>query len=120
MENNITLKDSIKTIVGDYMDASDVSTFLYGTVVSASPVSVFVNEKLTLSSEFIVIPRWLTDYEYDVEIKYPTDTGGSPSHDHALTSVKKIKIKNALKPGDRVILIRQHGGQQYLILDRVG
>ena len=112
------LVETIKTIVKNYLEASDQCTFIYGIVVSANPVTVFVNEKLTLGSEFLVVCKHLTDYEYEVEIKDNTDVAGSPPHNHPLSSIKKIKVKNALQPGEKVVLVRQQGGQKYLVIDR--
>ena len=31
---------------------------------------------------------------------------------------KKIKIKNALQSGEKVVMVRQQGGQKYMVLDR--
>lgn len=113
-----TLAETIKSITKNYINASDQCTFMYGTVISATPVTVFVNEKLTLGSEFLVVCKHLTDYEYEVEIKDKTDVAGSPPHNHPLSSIKKIKVKNALQPGEKVVLVRQQGGQKYLVIDR--
>ncbi|MCF2641147.1 DUF2577 domain-containing protein [Roseburia hominis] len=113
-----TLAESIKSIIKNYINASDQCTFMYGTVISATPVTVFVNEKLTLGSEFLIVCKHLTDYEYEVEIKDNTDVAGSPPHNHPLSSVKKIKVKNALQPGEKVVVARQQGGQKYLVIDR--
>ena len=40
------------------------------------------------------------------------------THSHAVKGTKTITIYNALKKGDKVILIRQQGGQKFLILDK--
>lgn len=42
------------------------------------------------------------------------------SHTHNITGRKSIIVHNALQVGEEVILIRQAGGQEYIVLDRVG
>lgn len=117
---NVQLIDSIKTIVKNYLDSSDQCTFLYGTVKSAAPLMIQVesNEKLTLDSKFLMVCQHLTDHEVEVEAEFGTQNGGSPAHTHPVAVKKKITVKNALKAGERVILIRQQGGQKYLVVDR--
>lgn len=40
------------------------------------------------------------------------------SHNHAVKGTKTITIHNALKAGDRVMLIQQMGGQKFIVLDK--
>ncbi len=64
-----------------------------------------------------------------------TETGGDPGHSHSLLSStdavnlkhthgiagqKKIIIHNALRAGDKVVLLRRQGGQQFVVADRIG
>ena len=32
---------------------------------------------------------------------------------------KKVKILNALKQNDKVVMIKQQGGQKYLVIDKI-
>jgi len=57
-----------------------------------------------LTSGFLVVPEHLTDHEVVVE------------YEGVQT---KYIFNKALKLDDKVILLQQKGGQQYLILDRV-
>ena len=42
------------------------------------------------------------------------------SHNHDIKQEKrKLKVHGALKSGDKVVLIRQHGGQYYFVADRL-
>ena len=41
------------------------------------------------------------------------------SHNHLITGRKSITIHNALKNGDKVILIQQQGGQNFVVLDKI-
>ena len=40
-------------------------------------------------------------------------------HSHNIKGKKKITIHNALAKGDEVILLRQQGGQKYIVVDKV-
>lgn len=116
-----TLDETIKQIAGDYFESQDPATFLYGTVVSAVPLQIQVDsdKKMTLDAGFLVLTSLVQDVEVDVEIEWETETGGKAEpHKHEIKKEKKMKIKNALKAGEKVILIRQQGGQKYLVVDR--
>ena len=113
------LIDSIKTIVKNYLDSADLCDFLFGEVKSGVPASIELEaNKLMLEESFLIIPKHLTDYEQEIEVEWDTDNGGSPAHSHPVSGTKKIKVKNALQLAERVILIRQQGGQKYLVIDR--
>lgn len=68
----------------------------------------------------------MKDYYVDIEVNHVTETqaGGSgypqfASHDHDYIGRKKIMIYNCLKVGEKVLLLRRQGGQDYIILDRI-
>lgn len=42
------------------------------------------------------------------------------THRHQVSGRKRITVHNALAVGDEVILARKQGGQQYIVLDRIG
>lgn len=109
-----TLRETIAEIVKNYIESSSPSTFLYGTVVSESPLKIQVdsNKKLTLTSDFLVITRNVQDYDVDMTFSMSTDGGDG------ITSKNPMKIHNKLKSGDKVILIRQQGGQKYLVAEK--
>lgn len=43
----------------------------------------------------------------------------SPSHVHAMGKIQ-VTVHNGLVVGDEVILLRQQGGQKYIVVDRIG
>ena len=113
------LIDSIKTIAKNCIEESDPCTFLFGTVELAAPLKIRIDDKLVLDGSTLVIPRYLTDHEQEIEAEFDTETAGSPAHEHPVKlEKKKIKIKNALQSGEKVIMVRQQGGQKYMVLDR--
>jgi preprotein translocase subunit YajC len=110
------LNEAIKEVVKGTVSQSEPSTFLFGTVKSASPLSISVNDdkKLDLTKEFLVLTNNVMDYEVEIEVDWKTDDDL-----HTIKGKKKIKMLNALKTGEKVILIKQQGGQKYLVLDKI-
>lgn len=75
----------IKQIAVDAINASKPTTICFGDVVSINPLSIRINQLLTLTPSTLI-----------------------------MTST----VKGKLAVGDEVILIRQQGGQKYLVLDK--
>ena len=117
---------------------------MFGMVVSASPLRIRVEQKLELGEAQLILTRNVTDHKikikgrniqswYYTQDAVPSDDPNDredlklsddsknliPPHVHAVGEIL-IEVKNALKTGEQVILIRQRGGQKYLVLDRRG
>lgn len=106
-------------IVQGVLNAQKLCTIVYGTVVSVEPLEVYVDQKLTLKKEQLKLTRAVMDYEVDMTVEHETEVGSGPaSHTHEYKGRKKFKIHNGLIDGDKVTMIRAHGGQQYLIIDK--
>ena len=107
--------------------ASKPTDILFGTVQSVSPLTVFIDAKLLIPEKALALSRNVTDFDTEVTVQWRTEntSGGGggydafSSHSHAITGRKPIRVHNALKTGENVILIRMAGGQKYLIVDRV-
>ena len=95
---------SIKKAAKAAVDASQPCDFFFGKVINVKPLKVLVEQKMTLGAAQLILTRNVTNFKTKVMIDNET---------------KEITIYNALKTGDEVILIKQKGGQKYLILDRV-
>lgn len=114
------LNDQIKKVALNAVIESEPSTFVYGTVIGIGPLKVQVDQKMILTKEFLMLTKNVTDYETEVEVDWETqEESCSTLHKHKIIGKKKIKIRNALRSGDKVILMKQQGGQKYLILDKV-
>lgn len=125
MHDALDLLNIIKKASMDAVESSKPSDFCYGTVTSISPLKIAVEQKLTLGEAQLVLTRNVTDYKIKVTVDWKTETksGGSgessfASHNHDVTGQKEITVHNALTVGEKVILIRQKGGQKYLVVDR--
>lgn len=120
------LIDIMKRAAKDMYDNEQPTDLRFGTVVSEKPLKIQVTNLFTIPQSMLVVPKHLTDYEVEVTANWTTEnkSGGSgdsafASHYHELEGKKKLKVHNALKNGDKVALIRKHGGQSFYILDRI-
>lgn len=106
----------------------------YGAVTSASPLKIQVDLKKTLTAPQLILTDNVRDYnvvlstiEGEGKSQGPhyteLESGGSgdaafAAHRHKYQGRKKWRVHNALKVGEKVILIRCDGGQKYIVLDR--
>lgn len=117
----------IKKAALDAIEASKPVNVFYGKVTSISPLKINVEQKLILGKAQLVLTRNVTDFDTYVSVDWNTGytNGGTDdeafsSHRHSVSGKKKITIHNALAVNDEVILVRQQGGQKYIVLDRIG
>ena len=115
--------------------ASGPVNICFGKVMSVEPIQVLVDQKMTLGAAQLVLTRNVTDYEVEVTVEWETEEEISThthavgdiesdvnqqKHKHDIINKKKMVIHNSLVEGDELVLIRQQGGQKYIVIDRVG
>ena len=90
-------------------DAGYPATVMSGTVTSASPLKIKIEQRFEISGSMLILPEHLKEREIKVTVK-PTHTedGGTPEHNHSGLSI-----------GDSVQVVRQQGGQKYLVIGKV-
>lgn len=108
------LLETIKKAGAGAVEAGNPVAVLYGTVTKIDPLEVNVHQRLTFTEDFLVIPERLTRYEVDLMHRHTAADGQTGE---ALT--EKVAIREGLQVGDRVLLLRIQGGQQYAVLDKV-
>ena len=112
----------------DAVESTKPVNVVFGKVTSESPLKILVEQKITLTAAQLILTRNVTDFNNEITvIDWTTEnrSGGSgydsfSSHNHDLIGRKKIIVHNALKAGEEVVLIRQQGGQKYIVIDRLG
>ena len=126
----------IKQIAINVNEKSKLSKFEFGTVESISPLKIRIDQKKILEQSDLLLSHLVRDYYVDITVQHSTDsiyggwdtTHSHPNagdnvipidHEHEYKGRKKIMIHNGLKVGEKVVLIRQMGGQLYYILDRI-
>jgi len=95
---------SIKRVSLEAIDEKKPVNVCFGEVTNASPLIIKVEQKLTVSEKMLIIPRFLSDFETDASVSGENFT---------------LKLQNALKKGDKVLLLRMQGGQKFVILDKL-
>ena len=133
MHNYARLNNLIKQIAVGVIEDSKPSRPMYGIVKSESPLTIEIEQRLTLNQNQLILTRNVTDFKTEIsfdnpDIKnvitsssYPSDSTESPkSYQRFKEDVKnEITIYNGLKVGEEVILMRETGGQKFIVVDRV-
>ena len=116
----------IKQISIEASAASKPTSITYGKVITINPLSINIEQKLTLPAEFFKLTKAVTDHYVDMSVSHVTQNraGGSgdpafASHNHDYLGRKKFLVHNGLQVGEEVILLQVQGGQRYIVLDRV-
>ena len=104
------LGDAIKRLSQATIASNSPADLRYGTVVSATPLSVRISADFILPEALLIVPERLTNREITV-----VDMGDGETE--ALR--KTLFVYGALDVGDKVALIREQGGRKYYILDRI-
>lgn len=124
----------IKQAAVEAVQADTPMAVCYGKVTSTTPLKIQVDQKKILGKAQLI----LTDNVRDFNVVLSTiegegrsvgphytenESGGAgdaafASHRHRYQGRKKWRVHNALKVGEKVILLRCDGGQKYVVLDR--
>lgn len=164
------LADSIKKLALGVVDESSPTSVFFGDVTSVNPLEITVEQRLKLTSQFLILTKNVKDYTVDVSMNWNTEkislnanhshtatsnittdvtvnssispntenqqitnnvTANSSgeikiskknidlSHSHSIEGKKKLTIHNGLSVGDKVILLQQQGGNNYVVLDKI-
>lgn len=120
------LLQTMQVLIDQTMQAGKLSNYILGVVESTTPLSIRIEQKESITEEFLILTDAVRDYDVDIEVLHTTENraGGSgdpafESHNHDYRGRKKIRVYNSLHIGEQVILLRQAGGQEYLVLSRV-
>lgn len=131
MPDAVELVKTIKRAAADAVRAGKPAEVCFGKVTGVSPLKILVEQKMTLGRAQLVLSRNVTDFKVEMSAGNVQDyyyTGGgppdgatapvTPSHTHAVGRIR-VTVHNGLVVGDEVILLRQQGGQKYVVIDRV-
>lgn len=130
MPDATELTKAIKKAASKAVKAEKPVEVCFGEVMSVSPLQILVDQKFTLGAAQLILTRNVTDYKTMITggniqnfyyVGTPPNTSAvpvDPSHKHAIGKIE-ITVYNGLVVGDEVILIRQQGGQKYVVVDRI-
>lgn len=125
---------SIRALASGVFDSMEPCRFERGVVTSVEPLSIQLTQDFNLTEEFLTLTNAVKDYSVDVTVSWstesedqhkhtngndgkPTDSGDA--HKHEIKGRKKIVIHNGLTVGEVVLLLREQGGQNYIVVDRL-
>lgn len=108
-----TLVKAVKQAGVEAIQAQKPMAVCMGEVVSVSPLKICIDQKMTLTSAQLMLTNAVRDFAVDVTANHTDLASGSTEE------TEKIKVHFALRPGEKVILMRCDGGQKFIVLDRV-
>ena len=103
----------LKEIALEAVDRGSMADFCTGTVVSAVPLSIQIENGPLLAQRFLLLSRNVTEYEELGKIRTWTEAEGDR------WCFYRMIRGTALQAGEKVLLAKVSGGQQYIVLDRV-
>lgn len=99
------LIQTIKQAAIEAVEQSSPVGITYGIVTKINPLEINIEQRMNISADFILLTTNVINKETEISI-----------NDGAKN---KTIIFNALKAGDKVLLLRVQGGQKYIVLDRL-
>lgn len=109
----------IKQAAEDANQAGYPVNVMTGTVTGISPLAIMVEQRFSITKAHLIVPRRLTDHGVRISYNGLTQKAGEPEHQHDYGGEMVVTVHNGLKKGDTVVLVRQQGGQKYLVADKV-
>ena len=120
------LTDALQQLAFNTFQAGKPADYVLGIVESASPLIIRIDAQETITASFLILTDAVRDYDVDITVNHTTENaaGGSgyaeyASHNHGYSGRKRITVHNGLTPGESVVMLRQSGGQEYLVLSRI-
>lgn len=132
-----------KQIAKDVIENDKPVAVQTGTVIQVNPIHIRVDDKITHKEEDgdLILTHLVRDYEVDITVNHGVENineirnekytkpgkaeepiipmADLTEHNHTYKGRKKIIMHLALKVGENVLLLRENGGQRYIVLDRV-
>lgn len=134
MRNGADMVSAIKLAAAQAVEAAAPAGLYMGTVLSVSPLTVQLDQKMTVTAEFLMLSTLVQEFNVDMTVDHWTEDTNPPTthahpdagvnsfdatHKHAYKGRKTFLVHLGLQAGERVFLIREQGGQRFLILDRI-
>lgn len=120
------LMNALQKLAYNTYQAGKPADYILGVVETVDPLVIRLDAKETITEEFLVLTDAVRDYDVDITVNHTTENaaGGSgyaeyASHNHGYRGRKRITVHNGLTPGESVVMLRQLGGQEYLVISRI-
>lgn len=124
---------AVKKAAVEAVRAENPMGVCHGTVTGLSPLEITTDQKLILGEKQLILTNAVRDYTVEMTVDHVTEvishghsvtdtyTGGTAQpveHSHPYKGRKSFRVHLGLKMGEKVILVRCDGGQQFVVLDR--
>nr|DAI29375.1 MAG TPA: Protein of unknown function (DUF2577) [Caudoviricetes sp.] len=125
---------AVKKAAVEAVRAENPMGVCHGTVTGLSPLEITTDQKLILGERQLILTNAVRDYTVEMTVDHVTEvishghsvtdtyTGGGTAqpvdHSHPYKGRKSFRVHLGLKMGEKVILVRCDGGQQFVVLDR--
>jgi len=109
----MSLLDVIKRASVDAIEAANPVAVLFGVVTKTAPLEINVEQRFTLTEEFLVFTERIRRYQVNIEHTHPSGIGIGPAPE------QRVVVRHGLSVGDKVVLLRVQGGQKYVVLDKI-
>ena len=134
----MALLDTMKKVAQQSQNANVPAAFLFGNVTATSPLTIRVDNRFDITGDAIVVMKEFRAGYYPTHThtidphdhvvpSHSTQAAGEGPHTHGVSAFNTQKTGLTTNPevyfglaeGDRVVLLRNQGGQSFLVLGRV-
>lgn len=134
----MALLDTMKRVAEQSQGATVPAAFMFGTVTAAAPLTIRVDNRFDISGEAIVLTKEFKAGGYSTHThtidphshvvpQHSTEAAGEGPHSHGVKPVTtqttglttNPEVYFGLAVGDMVVLLRNQGGQSFLVMGRV-
>jgi len=112
------IADKIRQLGLDAISSGNPVVVLFGKVLNINPLEVTVDQRFTLDEDFLIMTERLTRYEVELNHTHVYMNGNTQTETQSALK-NKVLIREGLKVGDVVLLLRIQGGQKYVVWDKV-
>lgn len=121
MSSEAKIVNAVKHLASTQNPAQETSGLLTGDVLSVSPLKIKVDNRIEVTEEFIFLSFLCKRFVIDKEHKHyvPPHTEKPEPWDKTMQETEEIELWRAIKAGDKVKMIRLHGGQMYYVIERL-
>lgn len=134
----MALLDTMKKVAQQSQNANVPAAFLFGNVTATSPLTIRVDNRFDIIGDAIVVMKEFRAGYYPTHThtidphkhtvpQHATEPAGTGPHTHSVNPVDtqttglttNPEVCSGLAVSDKVVLLRNQGGQLFLVLGRV-
>lgn len=134
----MSLLETMKQVAEQTGNVNVPAAFMFGTVTAVSPLTIRVDNRFDISGDAIVLMKEFKAGSYSTHThtidphghvvpSHSTQPAGEGPHSHSVNALNtqttglttNPEVYSGLAVGDSVVLLRNQGGQSFLVLGRV-